>query len=180
MPFEKYNAVITRLNAIREGINKANDEINAINAGREGDIPQRIKNIEDQLEKIDEYLLKVKAFQDLAKRNITSLNVQTIDAPPDYRVSLKRLRDWSLMITPNSNDDPYAQRVYVVAKCDEFFLEKKKMAEEKKTAAITDGTLFCSGMIAGEGLVGILLAFLAIIPFFADIADFIVLLFQKA
>ena len=122
MPFEKYNAVITRLNAIREGINKANDEINAINAGREGDIPQRIKNIEDQLEKIDEYLLKVKAFQDLAKRNITSLNVQTIDAPPDYRVSLKRLRDWSLMITPNSNDDPYAQRVYVVAKCDEFFL----------------------------------------------------------
>ena len=132
MPFEKYNAVITRLNAIREGINKANDEINAINAGREGDIPQRIKNIEDQLEKIDEYLLKVKAFQDLAKRNITSLNVQTIDAPPDYRVSLKRLRDWSLMITPNSNDDPYAQRVYVVAKCDEFFLEKKKKEFTKK------------------------------------------------
>ena len=46
-----------------------------------------------------------------------------------------------------------------------LFIEKKKMADEKKTAAITDGTLFCSGMIAGEGLVGILLAFLAIIPF---------------
>ena len=45
-----------------------------------------------------------------------------------------------------------------------LFIEKKKMAEEKKNAAITDGTLFCSGMIAGEGLVGILLAFLAIIP----------------
>lgn len=126
MPFEKYNAVITKLNAIRDGINNANSQIKAINDEREGDIPQRIKNIEDQLEKIDEYLLKVRAFQDLAKRNITSLNVQTIYAPPDYRVSLKRLRDWSLMITPNSNDDPYAQRVYVVAKCDEFFLEKKK------------------------------------------------------
>ena len=46
-----------------------------------------------------------------------------------------------------------------------LFIEKKKMAEEKRNAAITDGTLFCSGMIAGEGLVGILLAFLAIIPF---------------
>ena len=126
MPFEKYNAVITRLNAINNDINSAKDKIRAINEERVGDIPQRIKNIEDQLEKIDEYLLKVRAFQDLAKRNITSLNVQTIDAPPDYRVSLRRLRDWSLMITPNSNDDPYAQRVYVVAKCDEFFLEKKK------------------------------------------------------
>ena len=45
-----------------------------------------------------------------------------------------------------------------------LFIEKKKMAAEKKEAAITNGTLFCSGMIAGEGLVGILLAFLAIIP----------------
>ena len=46
-----------------------------------------------------------------------------------------------------------------------LLIEKKKMADEKKEAIITDGTLFCSGMIAGEGLVGILLAFLAIIPF---------------
>ena len=46
-----------------------------------------------------------------------------------------------------------------------LFIEKKKMDEEKRASAITDGTLFCSGMIAGEGLVGILLAFLAIIPF---------------
>ncbi len=46
-----------------------------------------------------------------------------------------------------------------------LFIEKKKIAADKKEAAITDGTLFCSGMIAGEGLVGILLAFLAIIPF---------------
>ena len=57
-----------------------------------------------------------------------------------------------------------------------LFIEKKKMAEEKRTAAITDGTLFCSGMIAGEGLVGILLAFLAIIPFGeGSLADAIVL-----
>ena len=46
-----------------------------------------------------------------------------------------------------------------------LLIEKMKMDETKKNNAITDGTLFCSGMIAGEGLVGILLAFLAIIPF---------------
>ncbi|MBS7370563.1 MAG: OPT/YSL family transporter, partial [Oscillospiraceae bacterium] len=34
--------------------------------------------------------------------------------------------------------------------------------EEKKKAVTNDGILFCSGMIAGEGLVGILLALLAV------------------
>jgi putative OPT family oligopeptide transporter len=44
-----------------------------------------------------------------------------------------------------------------------LILDKKKMADEKKkTAMINDGILFCSGMIAGEGLVGIALAVLAI------------------
>ena len=57
-----------------------------------------------------------------------------------------------------------------------LLIEKKKMTEEKKNSVITDGTLFCSGMIAGEGLVGILLAFLAIIPVGdATLADKIVL-----
>ncbi|MBE6688723.1 MAG: oligopeptide transporter, OPT family [Ruminococcaceae bacterium] len=41
-------------------------------------------------------------------------------------------------------------------------LDKMKGDEEKKKAIISDGTLFCSGMIAGEGLVGILLALLAV------------------
>ncbi len=39
---------------------------------------------------------------------------------------------------------------------------KMKGDEEKKNATISDGILFCSGMIAGEGLVGILLAVLAV------------------
>ncbi len=42
-------------------------------------------------------------------------------------------------------------------------LDKMKMKDEKKkNAIVNDGILFCSGMIAGEGLVGILLAVLAI------------------
>ncbi len=40
--------------------------------------------------------------------------------------------------------------------------EKMKKDEDKKKTIISDGILFCSGMIAGEGLVGILLAFLAV------------------
>ena len=41
-------------------------------------------------------------------------------------------------------------------------MEKMKRKEEEKKAIINDGVLFCSGMIAGEGLVGILLALLAV------------------
>jgi len=41
-------------------------------------------------------------------------------------------------------------------------LDKMKRNEEEKKAIVNDGVLFCSGMIAGEGLVGILLALLAV------------------
>jgi len=40
--------------------------------------------------------------------------------------------------------------------------DKMKMNEEKRNRITSDGILFCSGMIAGEGLVGIALALLAV------------------
>ena len=46
-----------------------------------------------------------------------------------------------------------------------LFLEKRKSMDEKaKKDMIDNGVLYCSGLIAGEGLVGILLAVFAIIP----------------
>ena len=41
-------------------------------------------------------------------------------------------------------------------------VEKKKGSPEEQKQRVSDGMLYCSGMIAGEGLVGILLAILAI------------------
>lgn len=41
-------------------------------------------------------------------------------------------------------------------------LDKLKKDKEEKEAIVNDGILFCSGMIAGEGLVGILLALFAV------------------
>ncbi len=43
-----------------------------------------------------------------------------------------------------------------------IFDKMKKKEEEEKKEIINDGILFCSGMIAGEGLVGIVLALLAV------------------
>ncbi|MBQ5675407.1 MAG: OPT/YSL family transporter, partial [Lachnospiraceae bacterium] len=40
--------------------------------------------------------------------------------------------------------------------------DKMNRKEEEKKNIVNDGILFCSGMIAGEGLVGILLALLAV------------------
>ena len=40
--------------------------------------------------------------------------------------------------------------------------DRMKKEKEEKEAIVSDGILFCSGMIAGEGLVGILLALLAV------------------
>lgn len=41
--------------------------------------------------------------------------------------------------------------------------ERSKREEKEKQELINDGTLVCSGMIAGEGLLGIVIAFLAVI-----------------
>lgn len=41
-------------------------------------------------------------------------------------------------------------------------LDKMKKEDDEKKRIVNDGVLFCSGMIAGEGLVGILLALLAV------------------
>ena len=43
-----------------------------------------------------------------------------------------------------------------------WFFDRKKGSEEEKKTVVNNGILFCSGMIAGEGLVGILLALLAV------------------
>ncbi|MBQ3006384.1 MAG: oligopeptide transporter, OPT family [Clostridia bacterium] len=56
-----------------------------------------------------------------------------------------------------------------------LFVDKMKKPEEEKKRITNDGILFCSGMIAGEGLVGILLALLAVfgIDKFIDISGFL-------
>lgn len=45
-----------------------------------------------------------------------------------------------------------------------LIFDKLKKSEEEKKAIENKGILFCSGMIAGEGLIGILLAVFAIVP----------------
>ena len=123
---EAYNNVIQQNQRLNDEISKVEAEIHKKTASASDDSAERIERLEAQIEKIDDYLLRIRGFQELAKKNLDSLNILTIEAPPGYRVNLNRLRNWAMMIDPMSPNDPYAQRVYVVSKCDEFFLEKKK------------------------------------------------------
>ena len=53
-------------------------------------------------------------------------------------------------------------------------LDSRKGVDEKtKTAQSTDGTLYCAGMIAGEGLVGILLAIFAVVGISLDMSGIV-------
>ena len=124
---EEYNALLQKTSGVSKRIQKVEEEIGALKAGAENsNIRARVERLQQQLEKIDEYAMKIDAFRKLAERNLESKNVLTIEAPPGYRVNLNRLRQWAMMIDPLSSNDPYAQRVYVVALCDLLFLEKKK------------------------------------------------------
>lgn len=131
-----YRNVSKQLQALNDKITKGKNEIEQLSASFSGDSSVRIAKLEEQLVKIDEYLLKIKGFQELAKRNLDSQNVLTIEAPPGYRVNLNRLRNWAMMIDPQSSNDPYAQRVFVVAKCDECFLNKKQVEFSERIAQL--------------------------------------------
>lgn len=54
-----------------------------------------------------------------------------------------------------------------------FMDSRKKVAKETREAQATNGTLYCAGMIAGEGLVGIALAILTVAGISLDISGVI-------
>lgn len=55
-----------------------------------------------------------------------------------------------------------------------MFMDRRKKVDAKtKERQSTNGTLYCAGMIAGEGLVGILLAILAVFGITADLSGFL-------
>ena len=72
------------------------------------------------------------------------------------------------------NGSPRPERLLCVYR---WYLEKRKYSSEKeKNDVVQSGVLYSSGLIAGEGIVGIILAVLAVIPrgagYVSDVIDF--------
>ena len=123
---DKYEELQSKLQKTAKELKVIRKEIGEIEDQTSQMIPARIQHLEKQIEKIDEYGLKIQALRKLAEDHISSKNLQTIEAPPNYRINLNRLRNWSMMIDPMSFDDPYARKLYLVSRCDEKFLEIKR------------------------------------------------------
>ena len=134
MLIEKYNELYKKVKALTDGISSANLTLES--TGTRQDIEARIKILEESLEKIDDYLPKIEVFRKIAENHMESMNLLTIEAPPGYRVSLNRLRMWAMLIDPMSKDDAYAKKVYLTAKCDECFLEKKRKEFTERIASL--------------------------------------------
>lgn len=129
---ELYNRVSAKVQDINGRIELAEQRALEYAKGKDTDVLGRIGKLEEQLTQVEGYLTTIKTYQDIALKNLTSMNVATIETPPGYRVNINRLRNWLMMIDTTAANDPYAQRVYVTAKCDEhFLLEKKREFTEK-------------------------------------------------
>ena len=78
---EQYNEIYEKISGLNSQISGFEAQIQELENLRDGEIPERIKNLEDQLKKIDEYQLKISGFIQLAEKHMTSKNLLSIEAP---------------------------------------------------------------------------------------------------
>ena len=135
---ECYNEIYETLNGFNSDAASIVHDIENRLKKRSEEIPARIENLQIRLKKIDEYESLILDLIRLAKMHITSLNLPTIEVPAGYRINLNRLRYWANMIDPMSEDDVYAQRIYLVGSCDLEFLSVKREEYRAKIVQLDD------------------------------------------
>lgn len=131
---ELYVSVYEKLKAVQIKYENAENQLRASKDQDEVTKQKRIENLQFQLKKIDEYEEKVEYFRQMAEKHMVSKNLLTITP---RELNFNRLRNWSMMIDPSEADDPYAQRIYIQAKCNEMFLSQKKAEFEHTLAELT-------------------------------------------
>ena len=131
---ELYASIYDKLKAVQTEYENAENQFQASKTQDEATKQKRIENLQFQLKKIDEYEEKVNYFRQMAERHLLSKNLLTITP---RELNFNRLRNWAMMIDPSEADDPYAQRIYVQAKCNEMFLSQKKAEFEQTLAELT-------------------------------------------
>lgn len=131
---ELYTLIYEKLKAIQTKYENAENQLRASRDQNSVAKQQRIENLQFQLKKIDEYAEKVEYFRHLAEKRLVSKNLLTITP---RELNFNRLRNWAMMIDPAEPDDPYAQRIYVQAKCNAMFLSQKKAEFEHTLEELT-------------------------------------------
>lgn len=129
-----YTSLAQQLRQIEERYTAELDQAEQSRVQDERMQQRRIENLRLQLEKMEEYSAKVEYFRKLAEKHIQSKNLLTI-IPRE--LNFNRLRNWAMNIDPTDRDDPYAQRVYVQACCNELFLRNKRREFEQTLEQLT-------------------------------------------
>lgn len=132
---ELYASVYEKLKAVQTKYENAENQLQASKEQDEVAKQKRIENLRLQLKKIDEYEEKVGYFKQMAEKHMVSKNLLTITP---RELNFNRLRNWAMMIDPSEPDDPYAQRIYVQAKCNEMFLAHKKAEFQRTLSELTE------------------------------------------
>lgn len=126
---ELYKSIYEKLNSIFAEYSDAQERLTG---GKQIDAvtrEKRINKLQELLEKIEDVKEKVEYFTAVAEQHITSRNLLTITP---REVDFHRLRDWTTLIDATNNDDPHAQRVYVLSKCNMMYLEEKRAKFEEE------------------------------------------------
>lgn len=133
-----YKTITGKINEINSKIHDYEAAINERSDNNYAVLTTRIQNLEQAIEKIDDYLLRIEGFKKLAEEHRVSKNLPAIEAPEGYRVNLSRHSEWARMIDLQSSDDPYADRIYLVASCDILFLKRKRREFLERIQSLKD------------------------------------------
>ena len=82
-----------------------------------------VETVKDRLKQLEEYERVILWCRGVAEKHITSVN--TLPITP-REIDMSKIRGWTRLIDPNSYDDPYARRVYTLAKSNELYIENKQ------------------------------------------------------
>ena len=82
-----------------------------------------VKTIKERLRRLDEYESVILWCRGIAEKHISSVN--TLPITP-REIDMSRIRGWTRLIDQDSYDDPYARRVYTLAKSNELYIAAKR------------------------------------------------------
>lgn len=129
---EIYDNLIQEIEKINARVNSLTNQVELLKEQVDRTIPDKIKALKRQLDEIDDYKARVEKIRIGASKHVHTLNNISESPRP---LNFNRLRNWYKMIDPDLADDPYAQRVLIMCKCNLMFLAQKREETVKMLAS---------------------------------------------
>lgn len=141
---EKYEGLQLKLQTVMNDFRTAENKLTSFTDVEENQRAARIEHYQEQLEKIEEYRVKIDRYRQIAEKHMESKNLLATEGMDDIvgqprELNFKHMHDWATYIDPTSSDDPYAQRIYVMAMCNLIYLDNKQKQFEGRINELESG-----------------------------------------